>query len=91
VGEKYKGLKTPALVEYAQKFYNCTTANHIPLENDGGDGSQWSHFERAFFFNENMTASSFNNLKFSGFSFKLLEDSGWYGIDEKYFEDFHAG
>lgn len=64
-GVEYKGLVTPNLVNIAKEFLNCTTADHIPLENDGLSGSRNSHFERYFFFNEMMTASDFFHLKFS--------------------------
>jgi len=64
---------------------------HIPIENDGGDGSVGAHFERTFFINEVMTASVIKNQAFSGFGFNLLKDSGWYGIDDHYFETFTVG
>ena len=65
-------MVTPNLLNYAKEFYGCSSVDYVPLENDGNDGPDSSHFERSFFFNENMTANDFDNLKFSGFSFKLL-------------------
>lgn len=62
--------------------------NIIPLENDGDAGSAGAHFERSIFFNEVMTASTIKDQVFSGFGFSLLSDSGWYGIEERYFEEF---
>ncbi len=38
-----------------------------------------------------MTASVIKDSVFSGFSFNLLIDSGWYGIDEIYFENLFFG
>jgi leishmanolysin-like peptidase len=61
------------------------------LENDGLIGAKGSHFERTIFFNEIMTASSIKDQVFSGFSFSLLLDSGWYRINPKYIEDLEAG
>lgn len=82
---------TPNLLKFARNFYNCPTIEYIPLENEGGGGSMGSHFERAALFNEIMTASDIKDAVFSGFTFNLLKDSGWYGIDERHFENFFAG
>ena len=38
-----------------------------------------------------MTASTFKDDVFSGFSFSLLLDSGWYKINAKYVEKLEAG
>lgn len=84
-------LKTPKLIEFAREYYNCDKIEYVPLENDGDAGSAGAHFERAVFFNEVMTASTIKDQVFSGFGFSLLSDSGWYGVNEKYFEDFNAG
>lgn len=63
----------------------------MPLENDGGEGSIGVHFEKLVFFNEIMTATTVKDVVFSGFSFYLLKDSGWYGVNEKYIEELQAG
>jgi hypothetical protein len=63
----------------------------VPLENEGGQGSMGAHFERAILFNEVMTASTIKDAVFSGFTFSLLKDTGWYGIDETHFENFYVG
>ena len=49
-----------------------------------------AHWERAALFNEVMTASSIKDSVFSGFTFNLLKDSGWYDIEEKHFEELFA-
>jgi hypothetical protein len=49
------------------------------------------HWERTVFFNEVMTASSIKDSVFSGFTYSLLKDSGWYGVDETKYEQFFAG
>ena len=38
-----------------------------------------------------MTASVIKDSVFSGFTCNLLKDSGWYGIDEIYFENLFVG
>ena len=50
-----------------------------------------AHWERVALFNEQMTASDIKDAVFSGFTFNLLKDSGWYDIEERHFEKFFAG
>jgi hypothetical protein len=90
-GKQSLGLKTKNLLEFARKYYGCPSLSVIPLENDGDEGSAGAHFERSVFFNEVMTASTIKDQVFSGFGFSLLKDSGWYGIEERYFEELQAG
>lgn len=51
------------------------------MENQGGSGTADSHMERSLFLNEIMTGSDITGDSiFSIFTFKLLEDSGWYRL-----------
>lgn len=86
-----QGLATPNLLAFARKFYNCDSWNVVPLENDGGGGTAASHFERTLFYNEGMTGSTSTDMTYSGFTWSLLADSGWYGIDLKNAEAFSPG
>ena len=72
------GFKTPALLREAKAYYNCSTIEHLPLEDEGSAGSQYSHWERSVFADEVMTASSVVDSKVSVFTLALFEDSGWY-------------
>ena len=85
------GLTTPHVLKFAQSFFNCEGLTYVPLENDGDRGSSGSHFERAVFFNEIMTASIMKDQVFSGFSLNLLKDSGWYGVNEAYADEMLVG
>ena len=38
-----------------------------------------------------MTASDIKDAVFSGFSFSVLKDSGWYGVEERHYENLFAG
>ena len=91
-GAKGKALAPPAIVEYAKEFYGCPSWSSIPLENGGGSGSLGSHLERTLFFNEVMTGSAIKDTVVSAFTWKMLEDSHWYGaVDEAQYEVFSAG
>lgn len=49
------------------------------MENEGGDGSAGSHFERVILENEYMTASAISHdASLTAFTIAVLEDSGWY-------------
>ena len=85
------GLITPNLLKFVNNFYNCALIESVPLENEGVDGSMGAHFERSAFFNEIMTASDIKNAIVSGFTFNLLKDSGWYGVEERHFKNLSAG
>jgi len=63
----------------------------VPLENDGGDGTAGSHFERTLYFNEVMTGTTSTDMIYSGFTWSVLADSGWYGIDLNNAETFSPG
>lgn len=42
-------IKSEGVINYARLFYNCSTLTHIPLENDGGRITHFSHFEKMIF------------------------------------------
>jgi len=63
----------------------------VPLENDGDSGSAGSHFEKTLYFNEVMIGSTSTYMIYSGFTWSVLADSGWYGIDLKNADVFSAG
>lgn len=51
------------------------------MEDDGGPGTKNAHFERRLLYNEVMTGSDMaGEFIFSIFTFKILEDSGWYRL-----------
>jgi len=51
----------------------------MELENNGGEGSAGSHWERTTMHNELMTASAMLiKTSYSAFTMAVLEDSGWY-------------
>jgi len=91
-GQEQQGLATPNVLAYARKFYGCDSWNVVPLENDGkAYSTAGSHFEMTFYFNDVMTSAFFTEKVYSGFTWSVLADSGWYGIDLKNAEVFSAG
>jgi leishmanolysin len=78
-------------LNFIRNFWGCPCFRYVPLENDGGDSTVGSHWERAALFNEVMIGSEIKDSVFSGLTFTLLKDIGWYGFDEVNFENFYAG
>jgi len=76
-------LITPGVVSQAQKHFDCSSMDAVPLEEFGGSGTAGSHFERRLFLNELMVGSvgwenPSETFAVSQFTLALLEDSGWY-------------
>ena len=53
------------IIEYAKTYYNCDKIKGIPLENDGGLGTEGSHWEKQTFNNEIMTGSESREFSYS--------------------------
>jgi hypothetical protein len=50
-------LVTPKIKEKVREHFGCRTMLGMPVENEGGSGSQGSHWERRLLGSEIMTAS----------------------------------
>jgi hypothetical protein len=76
-------VTTPRVKEFVQKHFNCPTLEGADLENQGGSGTQWSHWEESLFYDEVMTglASGSGRSVLSNLTLALMEDSGWYKPD----------
>ena len=79
-GANYKGIVLEPVVEYARKFYNCPTLEFVPLENDGGLGSESSHWDKVFLPNEYMNPAIEYPGIISDFTLVLLNSTGWYQV-----------
>lgn len=71
----------PTVVRYAKEFYDCPTATGVYLEDEGGEGSVGSHWEKYYLGNELMTAESTGSGVLSVFTLALLKDCGWYRVN----------
>ena len=59
-------------INFGKEYFKCDSMSGLPLENDGGEGSKNSHWERTTFGNEFMTASDMPNAIRSSFTFLTL-------------------
>ena len=71
----------PKVLNFAKEFWNCSHAEGIPLENDGGRGTSSSHWEKSSLTPELMTGSSIPAFYYSEFTVKTLESTKWYIAD----------
>uniref|UniRef100_A0A914REA0 Leishmanolysin-like peptidase n=1 Tax=Parascaris equorum TaxID=6256 RepID=A0A914REA0_PAREQ len=60
------------------------TLEGAELENQGGDGTALTHWEKRLFENEAMTGTHTQNPVYSRITLALLEDSGWYRADYRF-------
>lgn len=74
-------MVTPKVKEEARRHFNCASLEGIELENDGGLGTMFSHFEKRLLENEAMTGTHTHDRQFSRFTLAVLEDTGWYHVN----------
>ncbi|PAV59330.1 hypothetical protein WR25_15669 [Diploscapter pachys] len=84
-------MVTPRVREEARKHFGCDKLEGAELENQGGDGTSLTHFEKRLFENEAMTGTHTQNPVYSRITLALLEDSGWYKPNYEMAEELHWG
>ena len=81
---------TRALAE-TRAHFGCSSLSGVPLEQQGGSGTELSHWEKRVFWDEMMTGTSSANPKMSRITLALMEDSGWYTAKMAGAQDFTYG
>lgn len=71
-------IVTPRVVEEVRKQFNCSLLEGAELEDQGGDGTVLTHWEKRLFENEAMTGTHTQNPVYSRITLALMEDTGWY-------------
>jgi len=84
-------LDVEPLTTKLRNHFGCSTLPGAFMENDGGSGTEGSHFERRHFTYEAMTSGVMQGLRLSEFSLAALEGSGWYVPDYDYADPFFFG
>ncbi|XP_038220464.1 leishmanolysin-like peptidase isoform X3 [Zerene cesonia] len=74
-------IVTPRVVKEVREHFNCSTLEGAELEDQGGDGTALTHWEKRVFENEAMTGTHTQNSVFSRITFAMMEDTGWYRAD----------
>lgn len=78
--ETFTAIRLPQVLSYAQAYFGCSSIQGIPLENNGGEGSAGSHWEKLFLPQEYMNPTVENPGILSEFTMNLLRGTGWYQV-----------
>ena len=71
-------IVTPRVREEVRRHFNCPTLEGAELEDQGGDGTELTHWEKRIFQNEAMTGTVHTaQPAYSMITLALMEDSGW--------------
>ncbi|KAE9549719.1 hypothetical protein FO519_007071 [Halicephalobus sp. NKZ332] len=84
-------MVTERVQEEARKHFGCDLLEGAELENQGGDGTALTHWEKRLFENEAMTGTHTQNPVYSRITLALMEDSGWYKANYNIAEELHWG
>ena len=72
-------LNSTKLLEVAREYFDCPTLEGVELENQGGTGTEGSHWEARILLGEYMNGYSYTEEQvISEFTLAVLEDSGYY-------------
>ncbi|KAI0209622.1 Leishmanolysin-like peptidase [Lamellibrachia satsuma] len=75
----------------ARRHFGCDTLEGGELEDQGGEGTKGSHWEKRVFENEAMTGVLTQNPVFSRVTLALMEDTGWYHVNYRMAEALQYG
>jgi len=90
-GKSHMVIDVHPLTEKLRNHFGCSSLPGAYMENNGGDGTSGSHFERKIFLYETMCSGGMYGRRVSEFSLALLEGSGWYSPNYDYAEPFFFG
>lgn len=85
-------LSTPKVKQYARDLFGCSDLPGVQLENQGGSGSLFQHWDKRMMGTEFMNPQILSNdVVYSKLTLAVLEDSGWYKPDYSYGSDINFG
>lgn len=74
-------IKSPKVLEKAKSHFNCDSLVGVPLEFNGGAGTNGAHWSKRFMGSDYMIGDSYGENLISEITLALFEDSGWYKVD----------
>lgn len=74
-------LKSPKILKTAQKHFKCDSVYGVPLEYNGGEGTNGAHWSKRYMNTDYMIGDSYGENLISEITLALFEDSGWYKSD----------
>lgn len=88
---KKKAFVFNSILSYAKEYFGCSSLTGVEIEDDGGDGTAGSHFEKRQLMNEIMTGSSSQIPSYSLFTLLVLEALGYYKVNKTAADPFGFG
>ena len=82
---------TPKVKREVRRHFNCEDLEGAEIENQGGEGTALTHWEKRVFENEAMTGTYTQHPVFSRITLALMEDTGWYLANYEMAEDLDWG
>lgn len=79
-------ITTPTATDKARSHFACSTLNGVELEDEGGPGTEGSHWQQRIFMNEVMCGMGIDSLNpvMSDITLGFFHDTGWYVPDYAY-------
>ncbi|KAM9977599.1 hypothetical protein ACTFIR_011466 [Dictyostelium discoideum] len=74
-------IVSPNVVSFVRKFFDCPSLEGAELEDQGGTGTEFSHWEKRIFDNEYMTGTASQYPIFSNLTLSLFADLGFYAVN----------
>jgi len=84
-------LITPLVLAQAKRHFGCNSVTALAMEDQGGQGTASSHWEKQTMNGEYMIGEYSIFPSVSNFTLSLFKDSGWYEVDFTYAQDFQWG
>ena len=84
-------MVTPNVQKEVRRHFGCQDLEGAELENQGGEGTALTHWEKRLFENEAMTGTYTQHPVFSRITLALMEDTGWYRVNYDMAEDLDWG
>ena len=84
-------IVTPNVQREVRRHFKCSDLEGAELENQGGEGTALTHWEKRVFENEAMTGTYTQHPVFSRITLALMEDTGWYKANYSMSQDLDWG
>lgn len=84
-------IVTPKVKREVRRHFKCDDLEGGEIENQGGEGTALTHWEKRVFENEAMTGTYTQHPVFSRITLALMEDTGWYLANYDMAEDLDWG
>lgn len=85
-------MVTPRVLQEVRDHFGCPDLEGAELEDQGGDGTAITHWEKRIFQDEAMTGTVHTkDPAYSRLTFALLEDTGWYMPNYQYAQEIAWG